>query len=166
MLTLHVDTVTLPNGKKARREVIDHPGAVAVVPLHADGTVTLVDQYRHAVGRVTREIPAGKLDKGESPLACAKRELAEETGLRAKRWQRLASLWTTPGFTDEVIHLFLATGLSDLGSQPDEDEFVRVHRTSFQQALVDLRSGKIADAKSTAGLLLTADHLPRRKANL
>lgn len=156
LLHLYEDTVRLPNGRTAVREIIRHPGAVAVVPLSAKGIVTLVEQYRHALRRVTLEIPAGKLDQGETPLACARRELAEETGLQARSFRRLASLWTTPGFTDEVIHIYLATGLTARPAQPDDDEFVRVVRKPLIRALGDVRLGRIADSKSVAGLLLAA----------
>ena len=101
VINLRIDQVLLPDGRNATREVVEHPGAVAVVPVHADGSVILVRQYRHAVGKVLLEIPAGKLDLNEDPDMCAARELEEETGCRALNIKKLAAIFTTPGFSDE-----------------------------------------------------------------
>lgn len=105
---MNIDSVILPNGRETTRELIHHPGAVAIVPILDDGSIIFVKQYRYPVGTVMYEIPAGKLDPGEEPDVCAERELSEETGYSAKEWQRLTSIVTTPGFTDEVIHLYAA----------------------------------------------------------
>ncbi len=116
--------VELPNGRVTGRDLVRHPGAAAVVALTETGKIVLVRQYRTAIDRVTVEIPAGKLDPGEDPLDCAKRELLEETGFSAGRIQYLTTIATTPGFCDEVIHIYMATGLTFSGANPDDDEFV------------------------------------------
>lgn len=124
--------VRLPDGKGALREVVRHRGAAAIVPLDEDGTVTLVRQHRVAVDRLTWEIPAGKLDgKGEDPLIAAQRELEEETGLNAASWRLLTFAETTPGFCDERIAVYLATGLTQRAAHTDEDEFLRLRSCRF-----------------------------------
>ena len=121
VVDLGIETATLPDGRTVELEVIRHPGASAVVPLHPDGSVTLVHQYRHASGGMHLEVPAGKLDGGEAPALCAERELAEEAGLAAGRWTSLGLIHTTPGFTDEIIHLYLARELTEVGQALEED---------------------------------------------
>ena len=121
LLQVNIDTVTLPNGRETTRELIHHPGAVAIVPILDDGRMIFVKQYRYPVGTVMYEIPAGKLDPGEEPDVCAARELSEETGYSAQAWQKLTSIVTTPGFTDEVIHLYAARGLEKHAQHTDED---------------------------------------------
>jgi len=154
LLTVHCDKVELPNGKQALREFIRHPGAVAVVPVTQDGNIVLVRQYRYPVGKTILEIPAGKLDKGEHPDDCARRELEEETGYIANRIRKLSSIYTTPGFTDEVIHLYIADDLTLAKQRPDEDEFLDVEVYSKQQIKVMIHDGIITDAKSMLALLL------------
>jgi ADP-ribose pyrophosphatase len=151
-----VDEILLPNGQTAVREYLDHPGAVGVIPFLDDETVVLVRQYRHPVGEVTLEIPAGKLDKGELPLACVKRELHEETGYTARGIQPLLAYWPTPAFANEVLHLFLARDLTAGRHHPDADEFLEVVRMPFAKALAQVRSGKIKDSKTVIGLLACA----------
>lgn len=148
-------TVRLPDGALAPREIVLHRGAAAVVAVDDAGFVTLVRQHRVAVGEVTLEIPAGKLDApGEDPLVCAKRELEEETGLRAQRWQPLTVLLTTPGFSSERIALYLATGLSAAKAHPDEDEFLDVVRMPLDEAIGRVMRGELCDGKSAVGLLM------------
>lgn len=148
-------TVRLPDGALAPREIVLHRGAAAVVAVDDAGLVTLVRQHRVAVGEVTLEIPAGKLDApGENPLVCAKRELEEETGLRAQRWQPLTVLLTTPGFSSERIALYLATGLSAAKAHPDEDEFLDVVRMPLGEAIDRVMRGELCDGKSAVGLLM------------
>lgn len=148
-------TVRLPDGALAPREIVLHRGAAAVVAVDDTGFVTLVRQHRVAVGEVTLEIPAGKLDApGEDPLVCAKRELEEETGLRAQRWQPLTVLLTTPGFSSERIALYLATGLSAAKAHPDEDEFLDVVRMPLGEAIDRVMRGELCDGKSAVGLLM------------
>ncbi|MGE3151006.1 MAG: NUDIX domain-containing protein [Nitrospiraceae bacterium] len=149
---LHVDTVQLPNGLMVDLEVIRHPGASAVVPLKDDGTVILIRQFRHAAGGFIYEIPAGKLNQGEEPLHCAARELEEEIGYRAARFQLLSSIFTAPGFTDEVIHVYLGTGLSAGRQQLDRDEVLEVVEMPITKAVEMIHAGEIRDAKTIVGL--------------
>ena len=152
---LRVERVELPGGPSIELEVIRHPGASAVVPLDASGHVLLVRQFRHAAGGFIYEVPAGKLDPGEPPEQCAARELAEEAGVSAARMDRLASILTTPGFTDEIIHLFLARDLSPARQALEEDEVLSVERFSWSEALAMCGDGRLRDAKSLCALLLT-----------
>jgi ADP-ribose pyrophosphatase len=149
-----MEQVDLPGGPNMELEVIRHPGASAVLPLDASGHVLLVRQYRHAAGGFIYEVPAGKLDAGEAPEACAARELAEEAGVRAERWDRLGSILTTPGFTDEVIHLFLARDLTPAVQRLEADEVLTVVRLSWPDALAMCDDGRMRDAKSLCALLL------------
>ena len=153
--------VLLPNGAMAAREVVKHVGAAASVPVDDEGFVTLVRQHRVAIDEVTLEIPAGKLNfKGEDPLVCAKRELEEETGLNAARWQMLTHSVTTPGFCTEQIGLFLATGLTQHEAHTDEDEFLNLVRLPLSEAVARVMAGEIRDMKSALGLLM-ADRVLR-----
>ena len=161
MVHLFVDTLTLPNGHTTTLEVIRHPGASAVVPFVDGETVLLVRQYRHAAGGYLLEIPAGKLDPGEAPEACALRETEEETGYRAGRLERLGAILTTPGFTDEVIHLFAGYDLVATQSALEADEDLTVIRLPFAEAVAMVERGEIQDAKTMSALLLAA----RRRAD-
>lgn len=152
LLQVNVDTVTLPNGRETTRELIHHPGAVAIVPILDDGSMIFVKQYRYPVGTVMYEIPAGKLDPGEEPDVCAERELSEETGYSAKTWQKLTSIVTTPGFTDEVIHLYAARGLEKHAQHTDEDEFIDVVALTPQQVKQMVLNGDIFDSKTLSAL--------------
>ena len=153
ILRLHVDTVELPNGKQALREVADHPGGVAIVAIDRDGNVLTVKQYRYVFSRVLEEIPAGKLEPGEDPDEAALRELKEETGATPERFTDLGSLIVSPGAYGEVLHLYLAEGL-DMGAQsPDEDEFLDVGRTPFDEMVRRVLDGELTDAKTVAGIL-------------
>jgi len=154
VVDLGLETVTLPNGKEVTLEVIRHPGAAAVVPLHDDGTVTLIHQYRHAGGGMHYEIPAGLLEPGETPQHSAARELAEEVQLQGEHYRHLITLHTTPGFTSEQIHIYAATGLSAAEGQPDDDEVITVVRLPGAEALRMVRDGEITDAKTVCGLLM------------
>ncbi|MDR3349280.1 MAG: NUDIX hydrolase [Acidaminococcales bacterium] len=154
MLKYDIDEVLLPNGRQASREVIKHPGAAAVAAVLPDGRIVLVRQYRYPVGRVLYELPAGKLDAGEDPLGCARRELAEETGFTAGKWRKLSSIVTAPGFCDEVIHIFRADDLAAGRQRPDEDEFVETVFLSTAEIGNLVKTGAICDAKTLAGLFL------------
>lgn len=158
MINLRVDSVQLPDGKKGTREVVEHPGAVAVVPVFPDGRIILVKQYRHPVGEITWEIPAGKLESKEDPELCAHRELEEETGFKAGKMRKLSAFFTTPGFTNEVIHLYAAEGLQESSQKTDADEFIDAIEVSRADAMWMIRSGEIKDAKSIIGILM-ADEL-------
>ena len=147
--------VRLSNGQTALREIVKHRGAAAIVPLDEQGNVTLVCQHRVAVGRFTWEIPAGKLDSdSEDMLDAAKRELEEETGLHAENWQLLVDMDTTPGFCDEHIAIYLATGLSQHHMHTDEDEFLNVDRVPLGEAVRRVMAGEIHDSKTIAGRLM------------
>jgi ADP-ribose pyrophosphatase len=152
VVNLGVETVTLPNGATVELEVIRHQGASAVVPLQEDGTVLLIRQYRHAAGGFIYEIPAGKLDPGENPLACAERELEEETGRRAGRLEHLLTFFTTPGFTDEIIHIYLATELTPGTQRLEHDEVIEVVEMPLEHALQRIADGTIRDGKTIIGL--------------
>jgi ADP-ribose pyrophosphatase len=152
VVTLNIDTLTLPNGVTVELEVVRHPGAAAVVPLKDDGTVVLIRQFRHAAGGFIYEIPAGKLHPGEDPTACAARELEEEIGYRAGRFELLSSIFTAPGFTDEVIHVYKATGLTAGRQQLDRDEVLEVIELPLSEAISLIETGTIRDAKSIVGL--------------
>ncbi len=152
VITLNVDTVTLPNGFTVDLEVVRHPGAAAVVPLKADGKVILIRQFRHAAGGFIYEIPAGKLHPGEDPTACAARELEEEVGYRAGKLDLLSSIFTAPGFTDEVIHVYKATELTVGRQQLDRDEVLEVIEVPLLEAVRMIEAGTIRDAKSIVGL--------------
>jgi len=157
LLKLELLQVQGPDGRTREREVVRHPGAVAIVPLlEEDGQrkVILVRQYRAPIGKELLEIPAGTLEPDESPRECAERELAEETGYRARSWEKLAEFYTTPGFCDEWMFLFLAHGLEPLeGNHPDEGEFLRVERVPLDKLEKMLLSGELEDAKTLIGLL-------------
>ena len=159
IVDLRLETVTLPNRVTVTLEMIRHPGAAAIVPVHEDGSVTLVHQYRHAADGYIWEIPAGKLDADEDPVWCAARELQEEVGLKAGELVRLGMILTAPGFCDERIHLFLARQLTATAQQLDEDEVLSVSRIPLPQALDMIRSGAIQDAKTIAGLHHAAAYL-------
>ena len=146
--------VELPDGRVAIRDVVRHPGAVAVVALTEDGRICLVRQYRTALGRVTVEIPAGKLAPGEDPLECAGRELLEETGMSAEKIAFLTTIATSDGFCDELIHIYMATGLTFSRSEPDADEFINVDLVPLEELVDAVLDGRIEDAKTVVGALI------------
>lgn len=156
LVDLGLEQAQLPSGHTVDLEIIRHPGAAGVVPLHSDGTVTLIHQHRHAAGGMIYEIPAGLLEPGEPPQVSAARELAEEVQLQAEQYTHLATIHTTPGFTDEQIHLFAARGLSAAAGEPEAEEFIRVVRLPLREALAMVRDGRITDAKTICALLLAA----------
>lgn len=148
------DTVRLISGRIAWREFMDHPGAVGVLPILPNGKVVLIKQYRYPVHVVTYEIPAGKLTKGEKPLSCIKRELAEEAGLKARNIKKLTGFWPTPAFSNEIIHLYVVTDLTPCAGTPDYDEFLERVEVPLKTALRWVHQGKIKDAKTIIALLL------------
>ncbi|AZR73437.1 ADP-ribose pyrophosphatase [Anoxybacter fermentans] len=154
MINLRLDTVELPNGKISTREVVEHPGAVAVVALTSEEKVLLVRQYRKACEEELLEIPAGKLDPGEDPDDAAIRELEEETGYRAESLKKLVSCYTSPGFADEMVHIYLAENLTPTSQATDEDEFLSIHHFSWQEIIEMLKRGELKDAKTVTGLLM------------
>ena len=155
ILDLEVDRVRLPNGTETLREVVRHKGAVVVLPLHEDRKIEFVRQYRYPMGEVLLELPAGKLDPGEEPVACAGRELAEETGWKPVEIYELGSFFTTPGFTDEVLHAFIATPLEPAPEiAQDPDEAIENVTMTVEEVLAACRNGAIRDSKTLATLFL------------
>ncbi|HEX7023244.1 MAG TPA: NUDIX hydrolase [Gemmatimonadales bacterium] len=157
---IHVDhdVVRFPDGSTGVLEMVRHPGAAAIVPFvddpgNPDPRVLLIRQFRHAADGQLWEIPAGTLDSGESPAVCARRELAEEAGMEAASMTRLTTIFTTPGFTDERIHLFVATGLTPVALAREPDEFITVHEKRWSEVGRMIREGKIRDAKSLCALM-------------
>lgn len=158
ILNLDLDTVRFPNDSTGRLEMVRHPGASAVVPFldpasDADPRIVLLRQFRHAAEGYIWEVPAGRLDSGESPETCAARELEEETGMRARRLEHLTTMFTTPGFTDERIHLYLAEGLEQGAEHREVDEFMELHTPRWSEVLRLIGSGEIVDGKTLASLM-------------
>ncbi len=156
-------TVRLPNGNVAQRDVVRHPGAVAVIALTDEGKIVLVHQYRTALEQVTLEIPAGKLERGEDPAEAAVRELMEETGYMAARMAYLGPIAVAAGYSDEIIHLYMAMGLSFVGARPDADEFVHVDLVDLDEMVDMVLDGKVIDSKTVMGVLL-CDAISHRMA--
>src|SRR5258705_13385006 len=161
VINLDVDTVRFPDGSPGELEMIRHPGAAAVIPFASDPhgddpTILLIQQYRYATDGTLIEIPAGRLNPGEDPKDCAQRELLEEGGVKAGRIERLTTIWTTPGFTDERIHLFWAADLTTEQHAREPDEFIAVTPTPLSQALTLIRDGDICDAKTALSILFVA----------
>ncbi|WP_134698882.1 NUDIX hydrolase [Ammoniphilus sp. YIM 78166] len=148
VITLQVDEVELPNGNLSKREIVRHPGAVAVIAVTPEDKMVLVRQFRKPLEKTILEIPAGKLEKGEAPIDCAKRELIEETGYRATDMKHVSSFYTSPGFADELIHIYEATGLTAGEAKPDHDEFVDLVEVTWDEANGYIQSGDIIDAKT------------------
>jgi len=161
IISLDSDTVRFPDGSVGEMDMIRHPGASAIVPFLSDATGTdpkllLIRQYRYAAGQYLYEIPAGRLDPGEEPRDCARRELREETGCSARQIDFLFTMYTTPGFTDERIHLFMATGLERGETAHEADEFLTTETVTLSQALRLIQQGEIKDAKTALGILFAA----------
>ena len=161
IISVDVDTVRFPDGSTGELEMIRHPGASAIVPFLSDPRgedpqVLMIRQYRYAADNYLYEIPAGRLDQGENPRDCAVRELKEETGCTAEHFDHLLTMYTTPGFTDEKIHLFMATGLVAGETKHEVDEFLDLHPMRLSRALEMVEAGEIQDAKTVIGLLFAA----------
>lgn len=155
ILALRVDEVLMPGGNTASREVVEHLGAVAVAALDDDGTLVLIDQYRHPLGRRLWELPAGLIDAGEDPLVAAKRELVEEVGVVATDWSVLVDVAASPGFTDEVVRVYLATGLSTVDREAlgEEEADLEIHRVPLAQAVRMALAGEIVNGATVSGVL-------------
>lgn len=161
VISVDFDTVRFPNGSVGELEMVRHPGASAVVPFlsdpgSADPQIMLIKQYRYAAEGFIYEIPAGKLDGAEDPADCARRELREETGCTAERIDHLYTFYTTPGFTDERIHAFMATGLTRGEMAHEKDEFMSLETVTLSQALELIRKGELKDAKTALAILYVA----------
>lgn len=161
IINLDIDTVRFPDGTQGELEMVRHPGASAVVPFlsdpaGADPQLLLIRQYRYAALDFLYEIPAGRLEPGEDPLSCARRELREETGCTAGSLEHMHTMYTTPGFTDEKIHLFLAWNLTIGASSTEADEFISIETVPLSAALLMIRDGRINDAKTALGILYAA----------
>jgi ADP-ribose diphosphatase len=161
MIHVDIDEVRFPDGSIGELEMVRHPGASAVVPFLSDldaddPQILLIKQYRHAADDFIYEIPAGKLDDGEDPKVCAERELREETGCTAERIEHLYTFFTTPGFTDERIHAFMATGLKHGAASPEKDEFMSLETVTLSKALELIKTGELNDAKSALAILYVA----------
>ena len=159
IIKLFFDKVMLPNKKLATREKVWHPGAVAVVPLTSNNEIILIKQYRYPVEEVLIEIPAGKLDKDEIPSDCAKRELQEEVGAVGGNLIHLTSFHTTPGFSNELLHLYLAINFEKKENNPDEDEFLQILNVPIKECIDWVFEGKIKDAKSIIGILMANEYI-------
>ncbi len=158
LLSLRLDEVETPSGRRITYEIVEHPGAVVIVPVTADGRVLLVRQFRRPVQSELLELPAGTRERGETPEACARRELAEEVGQGAGRWERLASFYTAPGVLSEEMHLFLAQDLSPAEAEREEED-LRVESLPLSEARRRITGGEIRDAKSIIGILLVSERL-------
>jgi ADP-ribose pyrophosphatase len=161
IINLDSDTVRFPDGSTGEMDMIRHPGASAIVPFLGDPTgvdpqILLLKQYRYAAGQFLYEIPAGRLDAGEDPRDCATRELREETGCSASNMEHLYTMFTTPGFTDEKIHVFMASGLEHGAHAREADEFISVETMTMSRALQLIHTGEIQDAKTALGILFAA----------
>ena len=161
VISLDVDTVRFPDGTSGELEMIRHPGASAVLPFMSDANggdpqILLIRQYRYAADGYVYEIPAGRLEPGEDPKDCARRELLEETGCSAESVKYLTTIFTTPGFTDEKIHLFMATGVTSGEAKPESDEFVELQPRTISQALRMIQAGEIQDGKTIDTILYAA----------
>ena len=153
---LRVDEALLPNGQTALREVIEHPGGVCVAALTDQNELLFVRQFRYPYQEVVRELPAGKLERGEDPLEAGKRELKEETGAEAARYTSLGKLYPSPGYCGEIIHLYLAEGLTFGETHPDEDEFLEAERLPLADAVKAVLAGDLPDAKTQVAVLKVA----------
>jgi ADP-ribose pyrophosphatase len=161
IVRLRVDQVSLPDGRQSQREIVEHPGAVAILPLDADNRIWMVSQYRKAVEQVLMEIPAGTLEKSEDPLACAQRELAEETGLTAGDWQEIIQYYCAPGFCDEKTFIYIARNLKqDAQLSPDHDEFLQVIQLPLAEAYQQILDGRIVDGKSIIAIQYAVRNYP------
>jgi len=152
IINLRVDDVELANGQRARIEVVEHGGGVAIIASPSEGKVVLVRQYRHSTGRAVWEVPAGKIDRGEDPAACAMRELEEETGYRCERVRKLWTFFTSPGFCNELLHLFVAENLTPGVSRPEHDEVLEVKELDVTAACAMIERDELPDAKTQIAL--------------
>jgi len=161
ILNLRIDTVELPDKKYSKREIVEHPGGVAIIPITKDNSIVLVKQYRKAVERFLLEIPAGKLEVNEEPRETAIRELEEETGFKANKLEYVLEFYTSPGFSNEKIYLFLATDLIEGEQSLDSGEFIKSEEFNIDDLVKMVERGEILDSKTIIGILLAKKHLDR-----
>jgi ADP-ribose pyrophosphatase len=165
IIDLTIDYLQYPSGREALREIVEHPGGAVVIPLFENKDLLLVRQYRHPFGDTVIELPAGKLEKGEDPFVCAQRELREETGYGSDAWKPVTSIKTTPGFCNEVLHLFRADCIYPVSGGPALEEgesTLTVQRVTFSQAMTMIATKEITDAKTIVGILMTAQSIGRQ----
>jgi len=162
IIKVRSDRVTLVNGDVSSREVVEHAGGVAVLPMFEDGTVLMVRQYRYPMERSLLELPAGKLEKGEDPLQCAVRELSEETGCTAEEFVYLGEIYPSPGYCKEILYIYLARGLKNGKPHPDKDEFLSVEKYDIRELVEMIGRNELCDAKTVVGILKTMDYLGER----
>lgn len=161
LLHVYYDEAVLPNGGVSSREWIKHPGACAIVPIFGNGDVMLVDQFRYPPKKLFIEVPAGKIDKGEHPDETAKRELLEETGLKAKNLVYIGHFYPAIGYADEIIHIYIATDIEEFEVNTDEDEFVQLRRIPFEEAIKMVYTGEIDDGKTITCLIRAQNYLKK-----
>ena len=164
IVRVRLDRAELCDGRIVKREVVEHPGGVCVLPVDADGSCYMVRQFRYPFGRMMLEAPAGKLEFGEDPLECGVRELSEETGLRADEFIDLGAMCTSPGFSTEVLHLYLALGLHAGKAHPDEGEFLNVEKFRLEELVKMVMANEIDDGKTIAAILKADRYLRDRRA--
>ena len=162
VVAMRVDDILLPNGKKATREVIEHPGGVCVIPLTAENEIIFVRQFRYPFMKVLLEIPAGKLERGEDPFECGKRELLEEAGVTADTYTSLGVLYPTPGYGEEIIYMYFAENLTDAAQNLDEDEFLEIEKIPLDKAVEMVLANEIPDSKTQIASLKVAALLAKR----
>ncbi len=153
IINLRKDRVELPDGRVSSREIVEHAGGVTIIAINDDNEIILVEQYRKPADKILLELPAGKLEKGEKTFDCAKRELLEETGYSSNNFKKICSFYTTPGFSDEILHLYIAKNISFSEQNPDSDEFINVVKIKVDEIHRYIVEGKIIDAKTILGLL-------------
>jgi ADP-ribose pyrophosphatase len=159
LVELYFDKVRLPNNKITTREKVLHPGAVAVIPVNKNNEIVFVKQYRYPIDKVLIEIPAGKLENNESPIECAEREIEEEVGAVDGKFTHLTTIYTSPGFCNEKIDIYLVQDFMEKGSKPDDDEFLHIIKINFDECIRMINIGEISDAKSIVGILMARDYL-------
>lgn len=159
IITVCRDMVTLPNGAQAQRDLVCGHGAVTVIPVDSEGNTILVRQYRYAAGQELLEAPAGKMEAGEDPALCAGRELIEETGFKAGRLIKLGSVYASPGYSNELLHLYIALDLEEVGADPDDDEFIITEKLPLGELKERIMAGQIHDAKTVAAAMMAAEYL-------
>lgn len=165
IVTVRLDNAELHNGKKVKREVVEHPGGVTILPVDAEGNCYMVRQFRYPFGRMILEAPAGKLEYGEDHRVCAERELSEETGFTADELIYMGTCCTSPGFSSEVLHIYLALGLHEGESHPDQDEFLNVEKMSLEKLSEMVMAGEIDDGKTIVAILKAEKFFQNRQKN-